>query len=294
MTRPRSLHVCLALALLAGTAPLARLSSASDDDITQRQVVYSLPGMERAQVRLDHYRTRDNVELPLDVYSPSNPQKGVRPGAVILVHGGPIPPGAFPNRWGIFQSYGRLIAASGLGAVTFTHRLNEASDYPRSAADLSAALEHVRSRAATLGIDPDRLAVWVFSGGGPLASVVFGQRPAFVRCAVLFYSILDFRGAPPVYGGVPSELSPVESVKGAAGSLPPVLVARAGLDEEWINASIDAFIAAANVKGMSVDLFTVPQGHHGFDILDDDARSREVIRAALAFLKSRLAADSRP
>lgn len=101
-----------------------------------------------------------------------------------------------------------------------------------------------------------------------------------------------FQGAPPVYGKVPRELSPVESMRDATGILPAVLVARAGLDEAWINESIDRFVAAANSKGVSVDLFTLPKGHHGFDIAADDARSRQVIQATLAFLKSRLAAES--
>jgi acetyl esterase/lipase len=288
MRRPRVQW--LWVALLAVTGASAPPADAAEDDFTQRRVVYTLPGMERVQVQSGRYRTRDNVELPVDVYLPSV-AKGERRAAVILVHGGPIPPEAFPNQWGVYQSYGRLIAASGRVAIAFTHRLYEASDYPRAAADVTAAVDHVRERAAT-GVDPDRIGVWAFSGGGPLASFLFRERPPFVRCAALYYAILDFQGAPPIYGRVPRELSPVAAMKDASGTLPAVLVARAGLDEAWINEGIDRFVGAANSKGVSVDLLTLPKGHHGFDIADDDARSRQVIQTTLAFLKGRLAADS--
>src|SRR5262245_40781296 len=118
-THPR--RRCLAaLLLFVGMAALAHLADAAND-FTQRRVVYTLPGMERVQVQSGRYRTKDNAELPVDVYLP-DVAKGERRGAVILVHGGPIPPDALPNQWGVFQSYGRLIAASGLVAVAFTHR----------------------------------------------------------------------------------------------------------------------------------------------------------------------------
>jgi acetyl esterase/lipase len=288
--RTTSLWGCAALALVLAVAAqaLGPTSAAGEDDFTKCRVVYVIPGMDAVRVESGRYRARDGTELPFDVYLPSDRTKPRR-GVVVLVHGGPVPPEARPHEWGVFQSYGRLVGASGLVAITFTHRLHEADDYPRSAADVAALLEHVRSRADSLGIDPDRIAVWAFSGGGPLASFVFRERPSPVRCAVLYYAILDFQDAPKVYARVPPELSPVAAVTGATGSLPPVFIARAGKDEEWILGSIDRFATAANARGMSLDLLTLPEGHHGFDIADDTPRSREVIQATLDFLARKLA-----
>jgi acetyl esterase/lipase len=284
-----------AFLLAVGGQALGPAFAAGEDDFTKRRVVYVRPGMDRVRVESGRYRARDGVELPFDVYSPPDGAKSARRGAVVLVHGGPVPPEARPHEWGVFQSFGRLVAVSGLAAVTFTHRLHEAEDYPRAAADAAALVEHVRGRADSLGIDPDLLAVWAFSGGGPLASFAFRERPTWLRCAVLYYSILDFQGAPPVYSKVPGDLSPVDAVRGATGRLPPVLIARAGKDEDWILGSIDRFVAAANAKGMSLDLLTLPEGHHGFDTVDDTARSREVIKATLDFLGRALSpSESRP
>jgi len=278
----------LALVLAASAGAVGPSLAAAEDDFTKRRVVYIRPGMDRVRVESGRYRARDGVELPFDAYSPPDGAKAARRGVVVLVHGGPVPPEARPHEWGVFQSYGRLVAASGMVAVAFTHRLHEAEDYARAAADVAALVEHIRGRADSLGIDPDRLAVWAFSGGGPLASFAFRERPTWLRCAVLYYSILDFQGGPSVYSKVPGDLSPIEAVRGATGRLPPVLIARADKDEEWILGSIDRFVAAANAKGMSLDLLTLPEGHHGFDIADDTPRSREVIQATLDFLERAL------
>jgi len=59
------------VALLAVTGASARPADAVEDDFTQRRVVDTLPGMERVQVQAGRYRTRDDVELPVDVYLPS-------------------------------------------------------------------------------------------------------------------------------------------------------------------------------------------------------------------------------
>jgi hypothetical protein len=43
-----------------------------------------------------------------------------------------------------------------------------------------------------------------------------------------------------------------------------------------------------SASGPPLALMNHPQGKHGFDALNDDARSREIIRAALAFMHAHL------
>jgi dienelactone hydrolase len=224
----------------------------------------------------------------MDVYMPAGIGAAERRPAVILVHGGPIGPEITPHDWGVFRSYGELLAASGLVAVTFTHRLYGAEDYARSAGELRAVIESVRGRSAAFHVDGDRLALWAFSGGGPLLSVAFGNPPAYVRAVCSYYAILDFEGGPPVYKQVPAALSPLLQLRQGAGPFPPVLIARAALDDPWLNQTVDAFVAAALEKKLTLDLLTLPTGHHAFDIRDDEERSRQVIRATVAFLKAQL------
>ena len=70
--------------------------------------------------------------------------------------------------------------------------------------------------------------------------------------------------------------------------VPPVLVARAGLDDDWINQGTDAFVRAAWGKKVTLDFLTHPQGQHGFDIFNDDERTRDIIKKTLGFIESHL------
>ncbi len=55
-----------------------------------------------------------------------------------------------------------------------------------------------------------------------------------------------------------------------------------------MNAGIDRFVEQALAANACLDVLNHPTGRHGFDILDDDARSREIIARAVEFLRSRL------
>jgi dienelactone hydrolase len=109
-----------------------------------------------------------------------------------------------------------------------------------------------------------------------------------------FYAVLDLQQPPPGApdSGLSAEtrtlFSPVAALGQDAKSAPPILVARAGLDNPWLNDSVDRFVAAALARGATLDLLTHPSGRHGFDILDDDARTKEIIRRTLEFLRERL------
>ena len=71
--------------------------------------------------------------------------------------------------------------------------------------------------------------------------------------------------------------------------MPPVLVARAGLDHPSLNATIDRFIAAALARNAPLEAMNHPDGRHGFDILDDDPRTREIAARTIEFLRTHLA-----
>src|SRR5262249_9321015 len=264
----------------------------AQDDFSKKRIVYSVPGMDKVSVQRGlQYTAPDKTALPMDVYVPAGLGAAERRPAVILIHGGPIEPGMTPHDWGVFRSYGELLAASGLVAVTFTHRLYEAEHYARSAGEIQAVIDTVRTRSADFHVDGGRLALWAFSGGGPLLSVALGDAPGSIRAICSYYGILDFAAAPPVYAQIPRELSPLELLRQGSGAFPPLRIACAGLDEPWINQTVDAFVGAALEKKLTLDLLTLPTGHHAFDIRDDEERSRQVIRATVAFLKVQLGVD---
>jgi acetyl esterase/lipase len=262
------------------------------EEMVRMRVVLSVPGMDAVSTRRDLvYKTAEGQPLHMDVYSPPGPPRP-RP-AVILVHGGPIPRIGAKNM-GVFVSYGELLAASGFVAVAFDYRFLAPGRLADAGGDVADLVAYVRTNAASLGVDPERLALWAFSGGGPFLAAPLRERPAWLRAVVSYYAVLDLQQPPPgADSGISDELrrtfSAIHSLGEDARSAPPILVARAGLDNPWLNAGVDRFVQAAVAHGASLDLLNHPEGRHGFDILDDDARSKQIIRHTLEFLRDRLA-----
>jgi dienelactone hydrolase len=197
-----------------------------------------------------------------------------------------------PKDWGGYQSYGRLAGASGFVGITFNHRFYGSKEAADAAGDVDALVAHVRANAEALRVDPDRLALWAFSGGGTFLSRPLAQRPTHVRALVSYYAILDNRVPPP---GAPNVLSDEErralspAAQLAPGApFPYMLIARAGKDNPLLNATVDTFLREALAAGVPLELLNHPTGQHAFDILDDDARSKEVLARTLEFLKTHL------
>jgi acetyl esterase/lipase len=310
MTRSVSLALLMALSTTTGNAvqpqssgkPASSPPPAQDRqpnlrDIVMKPVVYQVPGMDRVAVRKNlKYTTNPNPNLLMDVYIPPRLAKGARRPAVVFIHGGTAQQFT-PKDWGIYISWGRLVAASGLIGVTFTHRLG----YPKprlaeAAEDLTAALNYIRANAESLRIDKDRICLSAYSAGGPLLSLAMRDKLPFVRCLVSFYAILDLQQ---------SESHKInetqESVKAFsvltylydARKMPPIFVARAGLDRiPALNDSIDRFVKEAIARNATIDFVNHPTGVHGFDNQNDDERSREIIRRAVDFMKTHLGIEN--
>ncbi len=72
----------------------------------------------------------------------------------------------------------------------------------------------------------------------------------------------------------------------------PIFVARAGLDHiPGVNESIDRFGGEALAANAPLTLMNHPTGEHPFDNQNDNERSREIIRSAIAFLRVHLGID---
>jgi len=239
------------------------------------------------------YRSDGAPQALMDVFIPPGASQASRLPAIVFVHGGPIPATVpAPKDWGVFQSYGELAAASGLIGVVFNHRLHSPELYPQSLDDVAAAIQYIRSHDAELGVDRERIALWVFSGAGPHVTWLLRERPSHVKCLVAFYAILDLRpllppGADDAMRELYASASPACHVAKGATDL-PLYIARAGLDSPLINQGTDAFVAEALAANASVDVVNHRDGRHAFDILDNNDRSREIIRGAISFIKSSL------
>ena len=262
------------------------------DHISKKALVYRIPGMDAVQVRRDvEYRAAESGALTMDIYYPPGAKREARLPAVVFVAG--FPDAGFEARvgckfkeMGSLVSWARLTAASGLAAITYTNR--------EPAADVHVLLDHVRQNAAAFGIDETRLGVWASSGNVPLAlSLLMHEGNAYPKCAVLCYGyMLDFEGATGVAGAA-RMFGFVNPCAGrSVDELPqnlPLFIARAGQDQmPHLNETIDSFMLKALTRNLPVTFVNHPTAPHAFDLLDDTATSREIVRQILAFMRFHL------
>ena len=263
-------------------------------ELFKRPVVFTLPGIDETRVQTSiPYKVADGQELCLDIYSPANASSDRLP-AVIFVHGEASHEQLETIRGsGQYTGWGRLTAASGLVGVTFNHRPSAGFTTTDGVEDTRDAIAYVREHAAEFGVDPGRIAIWTCSAGGPTAFPwLLRESPSWLRALVAHYSVLDLRPAAAGEEGLSEEqsraMSPTAALSETTGSVPPILISKAGQDQPWLNESIDRFVSAALARNVTLDLMTHPTGHHAFDVLDDDARSHEIIARTLQFLREHL------
>lgn len=223
-------------------------------------------------------RRREGI---IDVYAPPAGERLPRP-AVVFVHGGPLPPEVQPRPrdWPVFTGYGSFAASSGIVGVTVEHRLQSLADYAIAADDVASAVAQAR---ALDEVDPDRVALWFFSGGGLLSADWLAEPPPWLRCIAASYALL----APLPGWEVDARFRPVEAVC-TAGSVPIVLT-RVGREQPEIAATVEAFTAAAERHEVAVDVIDVPDGQHSFDMLDHTDSSRAAVTDAMTRVTAALA-----
>jgi dienelactone hydrolase len=261
------------------------------EEIARMEVVLDLPGTADVVVRQNiPYRIVEGETLTFDLYLP--PGRSDTPRPVVLFMMG------FPDRgmqailgrrakeMGSYTSWARLVAASGMAAINFSNR--------QPADDVYALLQHLRDQADPLGVDPHRIAVWSCSGNVPAAlSVLIAPQSQGLRCAALFYGyMLDIDGSTLVADMARAMHFANPAAGRPLSDLPPrlpIFIARAGADQTpHLNETIDRFVAAALRANLPITVANHPTGPHAFDLMEDSAVSREIIRRVLDFLRHHL------
>ncbi len=279
-----------------------------EDALPRKRVVYTIPGMKQARIHKDiTYKTVEDLELKLDIYYPAEHTKATRLPAVILIHGdGPWEYIKDIKDSGQYVSWGQLIAASGLIAVVANHRSTEGLHNVAGVAnDVDDSISYIRDHSKALHINGEVLGIWTASAGGP-----FGLRaglyetPPFVNCIVCYYGFTELKAyydglygesneelaqTPPDFSAEDfAEFSAIEHILRRTGDVPPIFIARAGLDYPILNQALDNFISEALTQNVELTVMNHPIGQHAFDILDNDPRSSEIIQATLEFIKTHL------
>ncbi len=257
-------------------------------------IVYTIDGMERAQVKEDQvYKTLPNGEqLKLDVYLPEDAVQEKKYPAVIIVHGRARNPVNLKSR-GQYITWGQLLAKSGMAAVTFNYRLSTYENTAESYEDIKDLVSYVRSNADSLQIDKDRMAIITYSAAGVAGLYMpLKERPPFIKAMVSYYNWLDLEHMrsfmePEDFDKL-NAYAPVTQLQREPETIAPMLVVKAGKDSEQINTSIDNFMKLAKEKKANVAFLEHPDGDHGFDFENDNDTSRDIIKQTVAFLTQHL------
>jgi acetyl esterase/lipase len=217
----------------------------------------------------------------VDVYWPIGGNDQPRP-AVVFVHGGPLPADLrpTPRDWPVYVGYGSLTARRGMVGITLDHRLHSPGDYALAADDVASVVAQIRRLD---GVDPDRVALWFFSGGGLLSADWLAHPPPWLRCLALTYPLL----APLPGWDVDARFRPVDAVGGATSL--SILLTRVGRERAEIAETVQAFCASAERHQVAIEVIDVPDGQHSFDMLDHTQTARAAVNRAMDWIAATLA-----
>ena len=228
---------------------------------------------------LPHERVVSETVDDVDYYLPTSTEPA---GAVVLVHGGPIPAdrSVGPRDWPAYVGYGSLLASSGVVAVMAEHGFRDMSSVDRAIEDVRRYVDDVRRHPR---VDPDRIAVWAFSAGGLLLGDVLSRQPSWLRAVAATYALLDL-----AEDAALSSTTPVAVARRRAIAVPMLLV-RVERERDWISATQDAFLQATRSgEPVAVDVLEVAHAEHGFETIDDTEESRRAIGASVDWIARHL------
>lgn len=261
--------------------------------IAQGEVIYQIDGMDDVTVQNVEYRAIDDMSLTMDIYYPPGMDEHQPLPVVILVNGFRDSrvsgfAGGDLKDTATYTSWGRLIAASGLIAIT--HQSEQADD-------LEVLISFIRDNAESLHIDGESIGLMASSSNPPTAISYANQDDhEYIKVAVFYYGSMttpdgEFTDAIDsecrqygCYG--PSEVAPLVKLRRNL----PTLVVRAGFSNGE-NPAIDHFVAQAIDRNVPLTFINFPSGRHGFDNVNSSVgrtTALEIIAFTLDYLASNL------
>jgi acetyl esterase len=254
-------------------------------------------------------RDVDAGGVPARLYRPSD-EPGL--GVLVYLHGGGWVIGDLESHDELCR---QLCVRSGQAVLSVDYRLAPEYPFPAGLADSIQATRWAHANAATLGADPDRIAIGGDSAGANLAAVVSQLAPAPLVFQLLVYPAVDARlGHPSVEenatgyfltaagmrwfidhylaGGEGSpddpRVSPLLAAREALAASPPTLVITAGFDP--LRDEGRAYADALADAGVPTSLVQFDGMFHAFVSLGaflDDGRA--ALALAAEYLRTHLA-----
>lgn len=254
------------------------------------------------------YTKPANVSVSMDIYKPtSNKASGA---AVVLIHGGAW----IGGERALMAPFAKILAEEGFLAATISYRLAPKHKWPAMLDDAQTAVRYLRTNAAQLGINPNRIGAAGVSAGGHL-SLLLGsmetrdkQATEHTGVSSKVAAVFDIFGPsdfsqdhPASYDmlfhivlGKPREqaadlireASPVTHVTSSSA---PTFIMH-GLADTMVNPNQSRLIHERLRKaGVSSELHMIDGMAH--DIDPNNAKVKDVVKRAIAWLRLKLTAQ---
>ena len=141
----------------------------------------------------------DGFPLPAQILRPVSPPAGGRTPVIVYVYGGPSAP-TVVDQWQELTFYAQLLAQAGFAVVqvdnrsaagiskTLENTIAHRTGAPETA-DLLDAVQWLKHRP---WVDPERIGVWGWSGGGTMTLNLMTRTPAF-KAGIAVAPVTDWR-----------------------------------------------------------------------------------------------------
>ena len=225
----------------------------------QPRLAYHIPAADSVTVRSRiEFRKAGDQALTFDLYLPPARSQRTNLPIVFLFNG--VERAGFKDD-PLNVAWGRLLAGAGFAAVGYDAHPQGTTD------DFDALLSYLTRERATLGLDPDNVALWAGSANVRSALPLAGE-PArgYIRAAVMYYGAAD--------------------VSHFRLDL-PVLLVRVGLDQPSLLRSLDSLVARALAANAPWTVISHPTGEHPFE-QSSSLTSRDAIATTIQFLRLNL------
>ena len=221
------------------------------------RLAYPMPAASALIIQKDLvYRTLADSALRFDLYRPD--ARPARPLPVLVIYNG-FGMGGIKQR---AQAVGwaSIAAAAGFAAVTYdSHPDGQAEDW-------DALIAHLRTQASVYGLDPQNITLMAWSGHVSRGiGLAMDARHLEIKSAIFLYGV----------GEVASFRLDL-----------PTMIVRAGLDTPGLNKAIDALIARGLAANAPISVIGYGAGAHGFELVNDNALTREIVDQVLMFARS--------
>ncbi len=192
------------------------------------------------------------------------------------------------------QQIARWLNSQGIAAFVLKYRLGPRYRHPAPLQDAQRAIRTVRARAASLGIQSNRIGIWGFSAGGHLASTAAthfdsgkdaGDDPVErVSCrpdfAVLAYPVMTFSVEEYVHKGSrrnllgeapdPALVESLSNERQVTPQTPPTFLFHTNQDRGVVPENSVLFYLALRKAGVPAELHIYERGPHGLGLASTD------------------------